>query len=191
MGKFDTYKIDLKGMSSDECDYAFVVDNQFFVDIDEPEIQKGKVHVALHVKKLAGAFEMDFRTEGFVYVTCDRCLDEMEQSIVSTDKLFVKFGAEYAEEGENLIVIPEEKGVINIAWFIYEFVVLAIPMKHVHAPGKCNKAMNSQLNKYMCISPEEKSDEDMMEENDMQGVRDVETQIDPRWNELKKILDNN
>ena len=42
--------------------------------------------------------------------------------------------SEYAEEGDNLIVIPEEEGEINVAWFMYEFVALAIPMKHVHAP---------------------------------------------------------
>ncbi len=53
----------------------------------------------------------------------------------------VKFGHEYAEEGDNLIVIPEEEGEINVAWFMYEFVALSIPMKHVHAPGKCNKAL--------------------------------------------------
>ena len=33
--------------------------------------------------------------------------------------------------------IPEEEGEINIAWFLYEFVVLDIPIKHVHEPGKC------------------------------------------------------
>lgn len=194
MGKFDTYKIDLKGMSTDACDYDFLLDNQFFAKIDGPEVQKGKVQVKLHVKKSAGAFELDFQTEGMVYVTCDRCLDEMEQPVTSEDKLLVKFGAEYAEEGENLIVIPEEEGVINVAWFMYEFVALAIPMKHVHAPGKCNKAMSTQLNKYLRRSAD---DDEVMEgeaeaEDDMTMDGRVEdAPIDPRWNELKKILDNN
>ena len=43
----------------------------------------------------------------------------MELPISSSDKLMVKFGHEYAEEGENLIVIPEEEGEINVAWFMY------------------------------------------------------------------------
>ena len=38
---------------------------------------------------------------------------------------------------------------INVAWFMYEFVALAIPMKHVHAPSKCNKAMTSKMSKHM------------------------------------------
>ena len=61
----------------------------------------------------------------------------------------VKFGHEYAEEGDNLIVIPEEEGEINVAWFMYEFIALSVPMKHVHAPGKCNKAMTGKLNKHL------------------------------------------
>ena len=56
-------------------------------------------------------------TDGVVWVPCDRCLDDMEQPITSADKLMVKFGTEYAEEGDNLIVIPEEEGLINVAWF--------------------------------------------------------------------------
>ena len=134
MGKFDKYKIDLKGMQADSCKYEFVLDNLFFANIDGPEVQKGKVNVTLVVKKTSRAFEFNFQTEGMVWVPCDRCLDDMEQPVSSTDKLMVKFGHEYAEEGDNLIVIPEEEGEINVAWFMYEFVALAIPMKQYMLP---------------------------------------------------------
>ena len=106
MGKFDKYKIDLKGMQADSCKYEFLLDNLFFAHIDGPEVQKGKVNVELTVKKTSRAFELSFQTEGIVWVPCDRCLDEMEQPVTSSDKLMVKFGHEYAEEGDNLIVIP-------------------------------------------------------------------------------------
>ena len=122
---------------------------------------------------------------------CDRCLDDMEQPVSSTDKLLVKFGHEYAEEGENLIVIPEDEGIINVAWFMYEFVALAIPMKHVHAPGKCNKAMSSKLRKHLRTTPDEEEEDAFIPEDDVLTEEETETPIDPRWNELKKILDNN
>lgn len=136
---------------------------------------------------------MNFQTDGFVWIPCDRCLDDMEQPVSSTDKLLVKFGHEYAEEGDNLIVIPEEEGEINVAWFMYEFIALAIPMKHVHAPGKCNKAMSSKLNKHLRTT----SDDDMAEdgftpEEEVELMNEeTETPVDPRWDVLKKILDNN
>ena len=113
-------------MQADSCKYEFVLDNLFFANIDGPEVQKGKVNVTLVVKKTSRAFELNFQTDGMVWVPCDRCLDDMEQPVSSTDKLMVKFGHEYAEEGDNLIVIPEEEGEINVAWFMYEFIALAI-----------------------------------------------------------------
>ena len=158
---------------------------------DGPEVQKGKVNVELTVKKTSRAFELSFQTEGIVWVPCDRCLDEMEQPVTSSDKLMVKFGHEYAEEGDNLIVIPEEEGEINVAWFMYEFIALAIPMKHVHAPGKCNKAVTSKLNKHLRTSGDDDAEESFGAGEDIVVEDEAEEQIDPRWNELKKILDNN
>ena len=193
LGKFDKYKIDLKGMQADSCKYEFVLDNLFFANIDGPEVQKGKVNVVLVVKKTSRAFELNFQTDGMVWVPCDRCLDDLEQPVSSTDRLLVKFGHEYAEEGDNLIVIPEEEGEINVAWFMYEFIALAIPMKHVHAPGKCNKAMSSKLSKHLRTTPDDEMDEDsfVSEDSDELANDDTETAVDPRWDELKKILDNN
>lgn len=192
VGKFEKYKIDLKGMQADTCQYEFLLDNLFFANIDGPEVQKGKVHVTLVVKRTSRAYELNFRTEGVVWVPCDRCLDDMEQPITSVDKLMVKFGEEYAEEGDNLIVIPEVEGVINVAWFMYEFIALAIPMKHVHAPGKCNKEMSGKLSKHLRTTPDdEEIFSDMGAGEEMPVEEDKEAPIDPRWNELKKILDNN
>ena len=178
-------------MQADLCKYEFLLDNLFFAHIDGPEVQKGKVNVELTVKKTSRAFELSFQTEGIVWVPCDRCLDEMEQPVTSSDKLMVKFGHEYAEEGDNLIVIPEEEGEINVAWFMYAFIALAIPMTHVHAPGKCNKAVTSKLNKHLRTSGDDDAEESFGAGEDIVVEDEAEEQIDPRWNELKKILDNN
>ncbi len=195
MGRFDKYKIDLKGMNADSCKYEFVLDSQFFAIIDGPEVQKGKVVVELVVKRTSHAFELSFNTEGLVWVPCDRCLDDMEQLVSSVDKLVVKLGREYAEEGDNLIVIPEEEGEINVAWFMYEFIALSIPMKHVHPVGKCNKSMSGKLSKHMRTSSADEEDDDALVADEEDFSNDVadkdDSQVDPRWNELKKILDNN
>lgn len=179
-------------MQADSCEYEFLLDNLFFAHIDGPEVQKGKVNVKLAVKKTSHAFELSFQTEGIVWVPCDRCLDEMEVPVASSDKLMVKFGQEYTEEGENLIVIPEEEGEINVAWFMYEFIALAVPMKHVHAPGKCNKTMSSKLNKHLRTTGDDDVEESFVGVDEDIVVEEAsEEQIDPRWNDLKKILDNN
>lgn len=180
-------------MKADTSSYEFLLDNLFFADIDSPEVQKGKVTVTLNVKKAAHAFELEFHTNGVVLVPCDRCLDEMEQPVSSSDKIYVKFGKEYAEEKNDVVIIPEEEGEINVAWFMYEFISLNVPMKHVHAPGKCNKAMMGKLSKHMKSSPEDEADDEIFESSVEEDMEEVETQeaTDPRWDELKKILDNN
>ena len=95
-----------------------------------------------------GVFVLNFHTEGFVVVPCDRCLDDMEIPVDIDDELKVKMGATFSDEND-IVVVPEEDGYINVAWFIYEFIALSLPMKHVHAPGKCNKAMMGALSKHL------------------------------------------
>lgn len=193
MGKFEKYRIDLKGMKENHAHYDFLLDNAFFAAIDSPELQKGKVTVQVDVKKTAQAFELSFNSQGTVVVLCDRCLDEMDQEISSTDKIFVKFGAEYADEGDNLIIVPEDEGDINVAWIMYEYIALAIPMKHVHAPGKCNKTMSGKLNKYLRTSADdmdemEPVDDPAEDESNIVSDEENDKPIDPRWSELQKLL---
>ena len=173
-------------MLTDMAEYEYQLDNQFFADLDAPEVQKGLVNVSLKVRKTSGIYQLDFHTEGKVVVYCDRCLDEMEQPIETDDRLRVKLGEEF-DETDDMVVVPEEDGYINVAWFIYEFIALSIPMKHVHAPGKCNKDMVSKLSKHLRVKGD---DEEDLEDAD-EFVSDEPQAIDPRWNELKKILDNN
>ena len=145
----------------------------------------GLMNVVLKVRKTSGIYQLDFHTEGKVIVICDRCLDEMEQPIETDDRLKVKLGADFAEI-DDMVVVPEEDGYINVAWFIYEFIALSIPMKHVHAPGKCNKDMVSKLSKHLRVSGDDEEEFEGMED-----IVDEPREIDPRWNELRKILDNN
>ena len=174
-------------MLTDTAEYEYRLDNQFFLDLDASEVQKGQVNVILKVRKTSGVYQLDFHTKGKVVVICDRCLDEMEQLIETEDQLKIKLGSEYSEV-DDIVVVPEEDGYINVAWFIYEFIALSIPMKHVHAPGKCNKDMVTKLSKHLRVSGDEEDDSD---DDFLMESADEPQEIDPRWNELKKILDNN
>ncbi len=191
MAKLEQYKVDLKGMQMPVMEQEFELDNQFFIDLDAPEVRQGRGRVSLEVKKQAAgnAFELSFDIEGFVVVQCDRCLDDMEQEIAASDKLMVRLGTEYSEEND-WVIIPEEEGEINVAWYIYEFIVLAIPMKHVHALGQCNEAMAEKLSEHLRISADDEdiAGVEMEEDEDLESTSQIS---DPRWNELKKILDNN
>ena len=189
MGKFELYTIDLKNLTPGTHDFEYLLENKFFVDIDGNEVHKGHVHVHLTVKKSSMAFELNFQISGTVIIPCDRCLDEMEQPIETEDKLIVKFGKEYAEESDEIVIVPEEEGSINIAWFLYEFIALAIPIKHVHAAGKCNKAMAAKLRKHTARSLND-SEEPLDEELDDASDKPNADVSDPRWAALKGLLEN-
>ena len=188
MGKFTEYIVPLRSLKGDSYKFEYKLTNDFFVNIDSPEVGKGKLNVTLDVKKIGEAFEMNFDINGVVQVPCDRCLDDMAMPVETQEKIFVKFGAEFTEEGENVVIVPFDEGEINVAWFIFEFIALSLPMKRVHPYGKCNKAMSSQLKK---VSAYEKDDEDADERSGGFDDEEMEkTEIDPRWDELKKIIGN-
>ena len=77
-----------------------------------------------------------------------------------------------------------------------EFIALAVPMKHGHAPGMCNKGMTSKLRKHMAKDPDEEGDEEDLGDDDM--TNDIgsfeedndESSGDPRWNSLKDFNEN-
>jgi uncharacterized metal-binding protein YceD (DUF177 family) len=183
VAKFSQYKIALRNFSKEPQTYEFQLDNNFFKQIDgAADIQKGTVGVVLVVKKTVAAFEFSFDIQGTVYVPCDRCLDDMPVEVNTQNRLFVKFGKEYAEESDEIVIIPEEEGELNVVWFIYEFVALSVPMKRVHPPGKCNKIMSSKLNKYKPNAPDAEEEEDELEIGD-----DAPIDVDPRWDNLKDV----
>ncbi len=190
MGKFGIYNIDLKELAPGVHDFEFLLDNKFFADIDGTEVQKGKIKASVSVKSGAMMFELGFHLEGVAIVPCDRCLDDMEVPVDTHNRLVVKFGKEYSEEGDDIVIVPEEEGEINIAWFLYEFVALAIPMKHVHAPGKCNKTMAAKLRQHSSRRVDEEDDlDDEMSESDTQ-FEDDKNYTDPRWDALKGLIEN-
>jgi uncharacterized metal-binding protein YceD (DUF177 family) len=173
------------------CKYEYLLGNKFFMDIDGADVQKGEVHATLSVERKAAAFELKFHLEGVVYVPCDRCLDNMEQFIETNARLIVKLGKEYAEESDEILVISEEEGALNLAWFLYEFVALAVPMKHVHPSGKCNKMMTSKLKKHVAKGTTDDEDGEFGYMADDGPSSDDEPEIretDPRWDALKDLM---
>ena len=171
MCSLESLKIDLKGLKEDAKVLEFDLDDAYFRAVDGPEISKGRVHVSLAIRKQSGFFELLFHTEGTVIIPCDRCLDEMSQPIETDSRLAVKLGTEYSED-DDLVTIDENEGILDVAWFIYEFIALAIPIRHVHEPGMCNAAMIEALEEH---SAARSSDEEGAEV------------IDPRWEALRKL----
>jgi uncharacterized metal-binding protein YceD (DUF177 family) len=184
VGKLSAYEIQLKTLSEGVHLFEYELDNVFFEKIDSPEIQKGKLSAVLLLKRTDRIFELQFALDGVVTVSCDRCLDEVQQPVSCREKLYVKFGSDFSQEEDNIVIVPEHEGSINIAWFLYEFIALNVPAKHVHKVGECNKSMYSQLKKHLIT---DRGDEDDFS-GEAFGDDKANEPTDPRWDELKKII---
>ncbi len=145
MCNLESFKIDLKGMKTDEQRLEFDLNDDFFKALDVSEVNGGALHVSVSIRKATGFYELQFHAEGTVTVPCDICLDDMDQPIETDHVLVAKLGAETNTEDDDVVTVDENEGILDTSWLIYEFIALAIPIKHVHAPGKCNSAMTQKL----------------------------------------------
>ena len=171
MNSLESLKIDLKGLKDEETSLEFTLDDTYLEALDGADVKKGSLHVSVSIRKATGFFEFNFHTDGEIVIPCDRCLDDMTLPVDTDNCLIVKLGSVYSEE-DDVIVVPENEGILGMAWLIYEFVALVIPIRHVHAPGKCNPAMTQALEE---LSSDRSSDEESNQP------------IDPRWAKLKDL----
>lgn len=175
MARLDAYDIPLLKLSQGLHTFEFDLDEQFFTDVEGDEIEKGTLKAVVTVTKMGYTQELDVEIDGEVQIECTRCLDEMNQPIESKNHLVVKFGDEYREENEEVVIVPESEGKINIAWYLYEFIVLNIPISHMHEPGECNQMMADKLKELRAGSIEEEPD----------------SSSDPRWDALRGLKFDN
>ncbi len=178
MGNLDRYKINLKNLKEDHLTLEFQLSDDFFKELETQEITGGTLTSQLEIRQSSGNYLFCFQTKGTVSVICDRCLDDMILPVDTTNHLTAKFGPEASDEGDEVVTVSEEDGIIDVSWYIYEFIMLSLPIQRIHEAGKCDEQMISQLGKHVVV-----------EENEADEPASQET--DPRWNELKKIINNN
>lgn len=164
-------KIDIKALSEGESSVSFDLTDDYFMSNGSEEIAQGDMHVAVSIRKTPHFSEVYYHAAGIVKIQCDRCLDLMDQSIDCEQRLTVKLGDEYSEE-DDLITLDENNAVLDLSWFIYETIVLSLPVKHVHAPGKCNPAMINMLNEHSATRSDDTEETKV---------------IDPRWSKLMNL----
>ncbi|MBR1469612.1 MAG: DUF177 domain-containing protein [Prevotella sp.] len=174
MCTLDAFKVDLLRLTDAETVFHYHLDKAYFEAIGAPDVSEGELDTTLTIRKCSDCFELHFHTEGVVCVACDLCLDDMEQPVVADNYLVAKIG-NADSESDDTVVVDEQQGTLDTSWFIYEFVDLAIPVRHVHAPGKCNAAMTKLLEEHSTARSSERSDEEP---------------TDPRWEALKRLTIN-
>ena len=160
-------------MGKHQFDYQ--LDNTFFGHFDYDEFNNASIKVTIVLEKKSTMLELDFKHKGTVNVPCDVSGEEFDLPIKGKFKLLVKFGDEFNNENEELLILPHGEFQFNVAQYIYETIVLSVPLKRVH-PGIKDGSLTEVLEKLNSLAPKERKKEE--QKND----------IDPRWENLKKLL---
>lgn len=199
MGKFTEFKLALQSLPSGKHHMEFHLGKEFFVNMESADVHDADLIVALDIDHTHDAYDLTFRITGTVTLICDRCLDALVMPMDTSYHIIVEYGEAYNDESDEVLVIPRSDASLNVAYMIYDTVALAIPIKHVHAPGKCNRAMSTLLRKHRAgtgeTDPDAEMEETLIEEMDSmdsaENTDDSATPTDPRWDELKKLTGNN
>lgn len=188
MGKFTEYSLPLKTLSPGEHVFEFALDKKLFADMESADIRDAALKAVVTVNYHNDLYDLNFKIDGEVTVQCDRCLDEMQWPIDAEYHIAVKYGDSYRDDSDELLEIPESAQSLNVAYMIYDTVSLAIPIKHVHPLGKCNRQMSAMLRKHRARSTEDGDQEledTLMDE--MDSMDSASQNTNPRWNALKDI----
>jgi len=167
------YSINIVGLSNTEHHFQYEFGGEFFRNYGTDIVSDGKFLVDLLLTKHETFIETEFKISGVARLTCDRSLEPFDFPIEKKNKIVFKYGEEYQEVTDEIIVIPRDTATLEVGQYIYEFIALGIPLKKLH-PKFRDEADDDSEGKIVYTSgpPEEKKDEE---------------DIDPRWNILKKL----
>ena len=168
------FDIPFSGLKQGKHGFSYDIDNTFFDSFGYDEFNAVNITVKVILNKTTTIMELDFDADGTVNVDCGITSEPYEQPITSSSRLIVKFGDSYNDEDDEILILPHGEHQLNIAQFVYEMLVLAVPLKRVH-PGIADGTLKSEvLDRLEELQPKEK--------------KDNKKGNDPRWDELKKLL---
>jgi len=190
MGKFSAFKLPLKSLGIGTHNFEYHLDKLFFANMENPDIHGADLAVKLTVVYNGEFYALDFVISGEITLVCDRCLDDLYYPIDADYYIAVKYGEGYNDDNDEMLEIPSGDAFLNVAYMIYDTVVLAIPIKHVHPQGKCNRQMSAILKKHRATTGDEDGEFDSEFIDEMDSSDDTasaEAPTDPRWDALRKL----
>jgi uncharacterized metal-binding protein YceD (DUF177 family) len=175
MNNLKEYLIPFAGLKVGKHQFDYQLDNTFFEHFDYDEFNDASIKVVVVLEKKSTMLELDIKHKGTVNVPCDVSGEEFDMPVKGKLKLLVKFGEEFNDENEELLILPHGEFEVNVAQYIYESIVVSLPLRRIH-PGIKDGSLTEVIEKLNSLAP----GENKLEEH--------KGDIDPRWEDLKKLL---
>ena len=171
------YLIPFAGLKLAKHQFEYQINNAFFEIFDYNEYQDSNIKVNVVLKKTSTLLELNLKHKGTVNVPCDLTNEDFDLPIKGKMKLVVRFGEEFNNDNEELLILPHGEFEIDIAQYIYEMIVLSVPLRRIHPGIKDGSLQTEALTKLNELKVKEIKKEQKEKEN-----------IDPRWDKLKQLL---
>jgi uncharacterized protein len=170
-----SYSIPLGGLKEGRHTIDFEIDKKFFEQYEESEIRDGSLVAVVEMEKRTSHADLIITISGSVIISCDRCLEFFSLPLECENRLLVKFGKRIEDGDPDIISVSAEEHELDLNQHFYDYINLALPIKRVHpddAEGRstCDPEMLKKL------------DELIIEEDN---------ESDPRWDELRKLINDN
>lgn len=123
----------------------FTIGRRFFSDMENTDVLDSDVKVHLRLEHKNDAYYCRFTLKGAMLIPCDRCLDPMEHPVDTALDIVVKYGYEYDDSSDDVLVLPQSEAFFDASGLLYDTLILTVPMRHVHPQGACNPAMTEAL----------------------------------------------
>ena len=177
MKNLKAFDIQFSGLKLGEHQFDFEIDEKFFAHFGYEEFEKAELVAHVLFVKKENQLELKFTLSGRVWLYCDISNEPFWFPLEAESHLMVKFGNEFDDSLDELLIIPHGDHKVNIAQYLYEIAVLAKPLKVVH-PQVESGEMDYDAKKHLVNAvPEEEEEEEQQDEK-----------IDPRWDKLKDLL---
>lgn len=165
------------GLKLGKHQFEFQIRKAFFDSFDYHEYEDCDIKVNIVLDKKSTMLELSFKHNGTIHVPCDLTNEMFDLPIKGKIKLVVNFGEEFNNDNEELLILPHGEHQIDVSQYIYEMIVLSVPLKRVHPGIKDGTLKTEALDKLSKLSIKEQKKESKKEED-----------IDPRWDKLKQLL---
>ncbi len=170
------FLIPFGGLKQGKHQFEFDINKTFFDAFEFDEYNDVNIKVSLVLDKKSTMLELHFKHKGTVNVPCDLTNEDFDLPVKGKLELIVKYGDEYNDENDEMLILPHGEHQMDVAQYIYEMIVLSVPTKRVHPGVKDGSIDAGILNKLEELAPKEVPE------------KKEEKNTDPRWDELKKLL---
>ncbi|GAY29378.1 hypothetical protein IMSAGC014_00220 [Bacteroidaceae bacterium] len=146
MASTNPLHIDLFAAAHNASPLRINLSNDFFEALEQNEIIGGNMDVTVIVAQTAGDFfRVSYKLKGEVRVACDRCLDDLDLEIDTSDNIKVYYGDASLQIEEDIRELPAGSNIYDISWDIYEISESSLPLKRMHERSLCNQDMITRL----------------------------------------------